>query len=86
MTSASVDEAAQESERLKASIFTHALVSGLRGAADTSRDGRVTLGEAYEFVFSETLAHTTSTRGGPQRPAYDIQLVGTGEMVLTETR
>lgn len=86
LTSASIDEAAQESERLKASVFTHALVSGLRGAADTSRDGRVTLGEAYQFAFSETLARTASTRSGPQRPAFDIQLVGTGEMVLTDVR
>ncbi|MDP1915771.1 MAG: caspase family protein [Myxococcales bacterium] len=86
LTSASIDEAAQESERLKASVFTHALVSGLRGAADTSRDGRVTLAEAYQFAFSETLARTASTRSGPQRPAFDIQLVGTGEMVLTDVR
>lgn len=86
LTSASIDEAAQESERLKASVFTHALVSGLRGAADTSRDGRVTLAEAYQFAFNETLARTASTRSGPQRPAFDIQLVGTGEMVLTDVR
>ena len=43
MTSSSADEASQESERLRGSFFTHTLVSGLRGAADTSRDGRVTL-------------------------------------------
>jgi hypothetical protein len=86
LTSASIDEAAQESERLKASVFTHALVSGLRGAADSSRDGRVTLSEAYQFAFSETLARTASTRSGPQRPAFDIQLAGTGEMVLTDVR
>lgn len=86
LTSASIDEAAQESERLKASVFTHALVSGLRGAADASRDGRVTLAEAYQFAFSETLARTATTRSGPQRPAFDIQLAGTGEMVLTDVR
>ncbi len=86
LTSASIDEAAQESERLKASVFTHALVSGLRGGADSSRDGRVTQAEAYQFAFNETLARTASTRSGPQRPAFDIQLVGTGEMVLTDVR
>ncbi|MDX2010648.1 MAG: caspase family protein [Myxococcaceae bacterium] len=86
LTSASIDEAAQESERLKASVFTHALVSGLRGAADASRDGKVTLAEAYQFAFNETLARTASTRSGPQRPAFDIQLAGTGEMVLTDVR
>jgi Caspase domain len=86
VTSSSADEAAQESERLKASIFTHYLLSGLRGAADSSHDGRVTLGEAYQYAFAETLARTTSTRAGPQRPGWDIQLVGTGDLVLTDLR
>lgn len=86
LTSASADEAAQESERLKASIFTHYFLSGLRGAADTNRDGRITLAEAYQYAFSETLARTTSTRAGPQRPGWDIQLVGTGDLVLTDVR
>lgn len=86
LTSASADEAAQESERLKASIFTHYFLSGLRGAADSSRDGRVTLTEAYQYAFAQTLARTTSTQAGPQRPGYDIQLVGTGDLVLTDLR
>jgi len=86
LTSASADEAAQESERLRASIFTHYFLSGLRGAADASRDGRVTLAEAYQYAFGETLTRTTSTRAGPQRPGYDIQLVGTGDLVLTDLR
>jgi uncharacterized caspase-like protein len=50
LTSASADEAAQESERLKASIFTHFFLWGLRGAADTNRDGRITLAEAYQYA------------------------------------
>ena len=58
MTSSSSDEASQESERLKGSFFTHYLNSGLRGAADMSRDGRITLTEAYHFAFNETLAQT----------------------------
>ena len=55
LTSSSENEAAQESERLRGSFFTHALLSGLRGAADASGDGRVTLNEAYQFAFQETL-------------------------------
>jgi len=46
---------------------------GLRGAADASGDGRVTLGESYQFAFQETLAQTTTTQGGAQHPAYDIR-------------
>ena len=45
-------EAAQESDRICASYFTHYLVSGFRGAADLSGDGKVTLNEAYQFAFN----------------------------------
>jgi hypothetical protein len=86
LTSSSADEAAQESDRIGAAFFTHFLVSGLRGAADTSRDGLVTLAEAYQFAFHETLGRTEQTGAGPQHPAYDIQLAGTGDLVLTDLR
>ena len=86
LTSSSEDEAAQESDRIGGSYFTHFLVSGLRGAADNNNDGRVTLDEAYQFAFKETLANTVSTLAGPQHPAYDIQLTGRGELVLTQVK
>ncbi len=86
LTSSSADEVAQESDRIQASFFTHYLVSGLRGAADFSRDGRVTLNEAYQYAFHETLARTEGTRGGAQHAAYDINLSGAGDLVLTELR
>lgn len=86
LTSSSEDEAAQESDNIGASFFTHYLVSGLRGAADSSRDGLVTLNEAYSFSFNETLARTEKTQYGPQHPKYDIQLTGTGDLVLTDLR
>jgi hypothetical protein len=86
LTSSSENEAAQESERLQGSFFTQALLTGLRGAADTSGDGRVTLGEAYQFAFAETLAQTARTQAGAQHPAYDIKMAGTGDVVLTDVR
>ena len=86
LTSSAADEAAQESDRIGGSYFTHALLSGLRGAADTSRTGKVTLTEAYQFAFAETLARTEKSQSGPQHPAYDIQLVGTGDLVMTDLR
>lgn len=84
LTSAAADEAAQESDRVKGSFFTHYLISGLRGAADMTGDRRVTLTEAYQFAFRETLERTENTLGGAQHPAYDIQLSGHGDLVLTE--
>ena len=84
LTSGSADEAAQESDRIGASFFTHYLISGLRGAADVSGDGRVTLNEAYQFAFNETLMGTAETRAGAQHPSYDINMSGTGDVVMTD--
>ena len=86
LTSSSADEAAQESDRVGGSFFTHYLTTGLRGAADADGDRVITLSEAYEFAFDETLARTEATRGGAQHAAYDINLSGTGDLVLTDLR
>ena len=86
LTSSAESEAAQESDRIRASYFTHYLVSGFRGAADLSGDGKVTLNEAYRFAFDETLGRTEKTRGGAQHPSYDIKLSGTGDVVMTDVR
>ena len=86
LTSSSENEAAQESERLRGSFFTYALLTGLRGAADVTGDGKVTLNEAYQFAFNETLVQTTPTQAGAQHPAYDIKMAGTGDVVMTDVR
>ncbi len=86
LTSSSADEASQESERLRGSFFTNALVAGLRGAADLNDDRRVTLNEAYQFAYHETLARTEKTYGGPQHPNYHIRMTGTGDVVITDIR
>jgi Caspase domain len=86
LTSSAADERAQESDRISASYFTYYLVSGLRGAADVNQDRRVTLQEAYQFASQETLARTERSQGGPQHAAYEFDLAGTGEMVVTDVR
>ncbi|MFH1727137.1 MAG: caspase family protein [Pseudomonadota bacterium] len=86
LTSASENEAAQESDKIAGSYFTHYLVSGLRGGADMSGDGIVTLNEAYQFAFNETLQKTEKSKAGAQHPSYDIKLTGSGEVVLTDLR
>lgn len=83
LTSSAVDESAQESDRIGASYFTHALVTGLRGAADVSGDGRVTLTEAYLFAKNETLARTERSLAGPQHAEWEINLAGSGDLVVT---
>jgi hypothetical protein len=84
LTSSAADELALESREIKGSYFTHHLVSGLRGAADASGDGLVTLTEAYQYAYAHTIHTTSSTVIGPQHPAYDYRLSGQGELILTE--
>jgi hypothetical protein len=84
LTSSARDEDALESRELGGSFFTHHLISGLRGAADVSGDGRVTLTEAYQYAFARTVSATAATVIGPQHPAFRYQLSGQGDLVLTE--
>ena len=86
MTSSSSNEASQESDSIKGSFFTYYLVSGLRGAADMIPDGRITLNEAYQYAYNETLERTEKTLGGAQHPNYDIQMNGTGDVVITDIK
>ena len=84
LSSSSGFESSQESDMIQASYFTHALVTGLRGAADTSGDDKVSLNELYHYAFNETLESTELSSAGPQHPSYDITLVGSGDLVLTD--
>ena len=86
LSSSSADEDAQESDKIGASFFTYYFVSGLRGAADGNHDGKITLTEAYQFAYEQTLGRTQNTAHGPQHPAYDMQLSGTGDVVITDLR
>ena len=47
-----IGEEAHEWSELEAGVFTHELISGLLGAADVNRDGRVEYSEAEAFVAS----------------------------------
>jgi hypothetical protein len=83
IASSAADEAALESSEIGGSFFSHHLISGLRGAADLSGDGVVTLAEAYQYAFARTLRTTSETTVGPQHPAYDYRLAGRGDLALT---
>lgn len=87
LTSSSENEAAQESDSIQSSFFTHFFISALRGAADATRDGVVTLHEAYSYASTETLNRTENTEAGAQHPSYDIKMTGSGgDLVLTDLR
>jgi hypothetical protein len=84
ITSSSSDEASQESDEIGGSYFTHFLTSGLLGAADGDGDERVTLEEAYQYVYHETVYRTAGSRTGTQHPTYEWDLAGKGDVVLTD--
>jgi hypothetical protein len=82
LRASSAGEAAQESEDLGSAVFTHFLISGLRGAADADQDGRVTLAELYAYAHRRTLL-ATGVAAAVQHPALSIDLRGAGEVVLS---
>jgi hypothetical protein len=84
LTSSSATEASQESDQLGGSFFTYYFINGLRGAADTDGNQRVTLNQAYQYAFRETLAQTEETSAGAQHPSYDFQLKGSGDLVIVD--
>jgi hypothetical protein len=83
IASAGAHEVAQESDALQGSYFTHHLVSGLRGAADTDADGRVSLAEAYRYVYHRTLTTSHGSTAAVQHPELMSQLAGEGDLFLS---
>ena len=70
-------EAAQESDQLGGAVFTHAWVTGLRGAADADGDRRVSLAESYAYAYHQTLYRSARGSGVLQRPSakFDVDEV-----------
>lgn len=85
LRASAVGEAAQESDELGGAVFTHFLVSGLRGAADADGDGRVTLAELYTYTYRKTLLRTTVT-AVVQHPSVQMDLAGAGDVILSSPR
>ena len=79
-------EAAQESNEMGGAIFTHFWLAGLRGAADTNGDERVTLGESFAYAHSQTLLRSTRSGAILQRPEARLDLTESSPLVLTELR
>jgi hypothetical protein len=78
----SIGESAQESDELSGGVFTHFLVSALRGSADVDADGTVTLAEAYTYTYRQTLMRT-GARSALQHPVLAVDLVSAGDVGLT---
>ncbi len=70
LTSSKPDQYSQEGE--KNSVFTHYLLKGLKGEADSDRNNVVTLKELYDYVYDQTKTDT----GGAQHPQLEGAQVG----------
>lgn len=79
-------ESAHEDPFLRGGIFTHYFVSGLRGAADRDRNGRVTLEELYRYAYTRTLERTILSAQGPQHAHFRKQLSGVGQWIMAYLR
>lgn len=74
---------ARESDQFGGGVFSRALMSGLRGAADGDADGDVSLEETYNHVFSQTVLSTAAHSTGVQKPEFRFAMEGVGQVVLT---
>lgn len=84
LTASSANEDAQESDEIRGSFFTHALVSGLMGAADRDGNGLIVLEEAYRHAYEATLRATSRTFAGTQHPTFYFDFRGQDALVLTQ--
>lgn len=73
LASSGEKERSYESVRLRSSYFTSSLLAGLRGAADQSNDGEITLQEAYEYASSQTVAQSLLHGTQLQRPMFAFE-------------
>jgi hypothetical protein len=84
LCSSSINENAQESDALGSSVFTFHFVNALRGSADMSGDGRVTISEAYQYAYNRTISSTAGSAGGVQHPSYQFRIQGEGDIILAD--
>lgn len=83
LASSTGQEASHETDALRGSFFTHHLVAGLRGAADQSADGQVTVGEAFAYAQRLTIRDTAMLGEAVQHPSFDMRLRGRQDLPLT---
>lgn len=76
-------DVAQESDEIGGALFSHFWTTGLRGAADSNGDGRVTLQESFDFAYAQTLLQSARSGAALQRPQERLELTEAGPVVLT---
>jgi hypothetical protein len=79
LTSCGPGQISYEDEKLKHGVFMHYLLSGLSGQADGNRNGRVTLGELYDYTSIETKTYVARAHNDFQMPGQRGEINGVFE-------
>ncbi|MEW6672612.1 MAG: caspase family protein [Thermodesulfobacteriota bacterium] len=75
MTASGANEVSAEKDDLRHGVFTYYLVEGLKGAADTDRDGVVTVDEAYTYVSRQVPAATAQEQHPVKKGTVEGRLI-----------
>jgi hypothetical protein len=78
LTSSRPDELSMEKPGLANSVFTHYLLRGLTGEADSDGDGIVSIKELYDYVYQKTKSETNNI----QHPQWEARLEGSFPLAL----
>jgi hypothetical protein len=84
LASSSGLEQAHESDALEGSFFTHHLIAALRGAAEQTPAGEVTLHAAYRYAEEHTVHDSALYAGEAQHPSFELNLHGRSDVVLAQ--
>lgn len=75
LTASGPNEVSGEDDQLKHGVFTYFLLEGLRGKADTDRDGIITVDEAYRYVSREVPRATGQDQHPVKKGIVEGQLI-----------
>ena len=82
IASSRASEISQEAIQFRNGVFTHFLLKGLKGDADTDKDGFVTIEEAYDYTY----AAIRKLSGYGQHPHFDGRVDGFFPLSITRGR
>jgi len=72
--SSKADETSLESAGLRQGVFSHFLIRGLKGEADTDKDKVVSIAELYEYIFSKVRDYTGNRQSPVIKGSYDPKM------------
>ena len=75
LTASGANEVSSEDDKLKHGVFTYFLLEGLRGKADTDKDGIITVDEAYRYVFQKVPRATGQEQHPVKKGIVEGQLI-----------